>query len=117
MQDIPANEFKVRFRNHNSDMKRGKESREVAVHFNSSPHSLDQIHFVIIEQTHKINLIEKVLTKRDAYWTLQLKSFYMYGLNKSYEVLIYLSFHITFPIHFLYFLYYMYLYKAGQCAL
>ena len=90
-------------------MKRGKESREVAVHFNSSPHSLDQIHFVIIEQTHNIIKIKKVLTKSDAYWTAKLKSFYMHGLNKSYEVLIYLSFDITFPKHFLYFWYYIFL--------
>ena len=57
-------------------MKRGKESCELAVHFNSSPHSLDQIHFIMIEE---------VLTNREAYWTAQLKSFHPHGLNKRKE--------------------------------
>ena len=60
-----CNEFKIRFRNHKSDVKRGKESCELAVHFNSSPHSLDQIHFIMIEQIHKNSNIEEVLTNRE----------------------------------------------------
>ena len=66
-------------------MKRGKESCELAVHLNSSPHSLDQIHFIMIEQIHKNSNIEEVLTNREAYWTAQLKSFHPHGLNKRKE--------------------------------
>ena len=48
-------------------------------------HSLDQIHFIMIEQIHKNSNIEEVLTNREAYWTAQLKSFHPHGLNKRKE--------------------------------
>ena len=46
-------EFKVRFRNHKSSMITNKKTCEVAVHFNNTPHSLQDFSFQCIDQiTH-----------------------------------------------------------------
>ena len=45
-----STEFKIRFRNHKSNMLNNRKTCELAVHFNSSQHDISQMSFVIIEQ-------------------------------------------------------------------
>ena len=78
-------EFKVRFRNHKSHMRLGKKFCEVAVHFNSSEHVLNDFEFIIIEQIRSNEAIEHKLLNREAYWTLQLRCLKPNGLNKRCE--------------------------------
>lgn len=47
-----STEFKVGFRNHKSDMVNGRKRCELAIHFSSTPHSLKDIKFIIIEKIH-----------------------------------------------------------------
>jgi len=44
-----SSEFKVRFRNHKSNMLKNKRTYELAIHFNNSEHEISQINFIIIE--------------------------------------------------------------------
>ena len=65
-----ATQFKIRFRNHKSTMKTNKKTCEVAIHFNSTPHSLTGFQFICIEQVQK----DSLLITREAYWTAQLRT-------------------------------------------
>ena len=48
--DSTSTEFKVRFRNHKSNMLKNKRTCELAIHFNISEHEISQINFITIEQ-------------------------------------------------------------------
>ena len=80
-----ATQFKVRFRNHKSDLIHNKGRCELAVHFNSNPHMINNIRFIIIEKIHSTNNVDIILTKREAYWMSQLCTVHPYGLNKRKE--------------------------------
>ena len=81
-----SNPFKVRFRNHKSDMNRNKKSCELAIHFNQTPHSLSDFEFSIIESiVNTQGNTENLLLQREAYWTAQLHSLQPFGLNKRCE--------------------------------
>ena len=45
-----STEFKIRFRNHKSNMLNNRRTCELAVHYNSSQHDISQMRFIIIEQ-------------------------------------------------------------------
>ena len=65
-------EFKVRFRNHKSSMITNKKSCEVAVHFNSTSHSLQDFSFQCIDQINDTNRqddIDRLLITKEAYWS------------------------------------------------
>ena len=49
-----STEFKVRFRNHKSNMLKNKRTCELAIHFNDSEHEISQINFIIIEQIRSL---------------------------------------------------------------
>ena len=90
-------EFKVRFRNHKSSMITNKKTCEVAVHFNNTPHSLQEFSFQCIDQITHTNPqvgIDKLLITKEAYWSAQLFTLSPHGLNKRYE------FHSKNRIHF-----------------
>ena len=80
-----SNQFKVRFRNHKSDMLQGKSRCELAIHFKTNNHSLQDIEFKVIEQITKTSQVESILTKREGYWLAQLQSIHPLGLNKRKE--------------------------------
>ena len=80
-----ATEFKIRFRNHKSDLLNNRGRCELAVHFNSAPHHISQIKFIIIEQIYATSNIDSVLTKREGYWLAQLHTLFPSGLNKRKE--------------------------------
>ena len=80
-----ATEFKIRFRNHKSDIVNNRGRCELAVHFNSTPHHISQIKFTIIEQIYTLSNIDSVLTKREGYWLAQLHTLFPLGLNKRKE--------------------------------
>ena len=80
-----ATPFKVRFRNHKSDMKNNRSRCELAVHFNSKAHRLEQIRFMVIEQILNVSNLPQILTKREAYWMAQLCTSHPHGLNKRKE--------------------------------
>ena len=44
-----STEFKIRLRNHKSNMLNNRRTCELAVHFNSSQHDISQIRFIVIE--------------------------------------------------------------------
>ena len=81
-----STEFKVRFRNHKSNMLKNKRTCELAIHFNNSEHEISQINFIIIEQIRSFVSslhVEQLLLTREAYWTAQLFTLlYPHGLNK-----------------------------------
>lgn len=79
-----STEFKVRFRNHKSNMLKNKRTCELAIHFNNSEHEISQISFIIIEQINSLHLDQLLLT-REAYWTAQLFTLNPHGLNKRRE--------------------------------
>ena len=80
-----ATPFKVRFRNHKSDLINNKSRCELAVHFNSKPHNLEHIRFIIIEKIRSTSNVDTILTKREAYWMAQLCTMHPHGLNKRKE--------------------------------
>ena len=63
-----SNQFKVRFRNHKSAMNTGKNTCEVAIHFNNTAHSLTDFEFAIIEKVIKTQKKEGTLLIREAYY-------------------------------------------------
>ena len=67
-----SNQFKVRFRNHKSAMNTGKNTCEVAIHFNNTPHSLTDFEFIIIEKVINTQKKEETLLIREAYLAAQL---------------------------------------------
>lgn len=78
--------FKVRFRNHKSTMKNNKRTCEVATHFNTLPHTFEDLKFICIEGiTSANNNLDNALIKREAYWTAQLFTLLPHGLNKRRE--------------------------------
>ena len=88
-------EFKVRFRNHKSFMVTNNKSCEVAVHFNSTPHSLQDFSFQCIDQINQDCAEgDKFLITKEAYWSAQLFTLSPHGLNKRQE------FHSKHRIHF-----------------
>ena len=63
-----------------------KKSCEVAVHFNNTPHSLQDFSFQCIDQiTHTDPQvgIDKLLITKEAYWSAQLVTLSPHGLNKK----------------------------------
>ena len=83
-----SNEFKVRFRNHKSNMLKNKRTCELAIHFNNSEHEISQINFIVIEQIRSFENslhLEQLLLTREAYWTAQLFTLNPHGLNKRRE--------------------------------
>ena len=83
-----ATELKVRFRNHKSAMITDKKTCEVAVHFNKSPHALNNFTFLSIDQAEANctpEIMDKLLITKEAYWSAQLFSLTPYGLNKRQE--------------------------------
>ena len=83
-----SNEFKVRFRNHKSNMLRNKRTCELAIHFNNSEHEISQINFIVIEQIRSFENslhLEQLLLTREACWTAQLFTLNPHGLNKRRE--------------------------------
>ena len=82
-----STQFKVRFRNHKSAMLTNKNTCEVAIHFNNSPHSLSDFSFMCIEAITDtpIQSMDSVLLTREAYWSAQLFTLKPFGLNKRQE--------------------------------
>ena len=80
-----SNQFKVRFRNHKSAMNTGKNTCEVAIHFNNTPHSLTDFDFIIIEMVINAQKKEKTLLIRGTYSAAQLGTLQLNGLNKKCE--------------------------------
>ena len=83
-----STEFKVRFRNHKSNMLKNKRTCELAIHYNNSEHEISQINFIIIEQIRSFENslhLEQLLLTREAYWTAQLFTLNPHGLNKRRE--------------------------------
>jgi len=82
-------DFRVRFRNHKSAMLTKKKTCEVAVHFNRTPHDLNDFSFQCIDQVqinaNNTSNIEKLLITKEAYWSAQLFSLAPFGLNKRQE--------------------------------
>ena len=66
-----------------------KKTCEVAVHFNRTPHDLNDFSFQCIDQvqitTNNSSKIEKLLITKEAYWSAQLFSLAPFGLNKRQE--------------------------------
>ena len=70
-----STEFKIRFRNHKSNMLNNRRTCELAVHYNSSQHDISQINFIIIEQITSFQNplhLDQLLLTREAYWMTQL---------------------------------------------
>ena len=82
-------EFKVRFRNHKSAMRTNKKTCEVAIHYNSSPHVMQDFTFQCIDKVDPKtdpDRIEKILVTKEAYWMAQLFCVFPNGLNKRLEI-------------------------------
>ena len=72
-----------------------KKSCEVAVHFNSISHSLQDFSFQCIDQINNdCTQVDKFLITKEAYWSAQLFTLSPHGLNKRQE------FHSKKRIHF-----------------
>ena len=57
-------------------------SCEVAVHFNSTPHSLQDFTFQCIDQiSHEFTQVDKFLITKEAYWSAQLFTLSPHGLK------------------------------------
>lgn len=83
-----STEFKIRFRNHKSNMLNNRRTCELAVHYNSSQHDISQINFIIIEQITSFQNplhLDQLLLTREAYWMTQLFTLNPHGLNKRRE--------------------------------
>ena len=83
-----STEFKVRFRNHKSNMLKNKRTCELAIHFSDSEHEISLINFIIIEQIRSFENslhLERLLLIREAYWAAQLFTLNPHGLNKRRE--------------------------------
>ena len=82
-------DFGVRFRNHKSALVTKKKTSEVAVHFNRTPHDLNDFSFQCIDQVqitaNNSSNIEKLLITKEAYWSAQLFSLALFGFNKRQE--------------------------------
>ena len=81
-------DFRIRFRNHKSAMLTNKTTCEVAVHFNKTPHILDDFSFQCIDQVQAPNNsdeIDRLLITKEVYWSAQLFSLAPHGLNKRKE--------------------------------
>ena len=79
-----STEFKVRFRNHKSNMLKNKRTCELTIHFNDSEHEISHINFSIIEQIRSFENslhLERLLLTREAYWTPQLFTLNPHGLD------------------------------------
>ena len=77
--------FKVRFHNHKSAMLTNKKTCELAVHFNCIEHDISGISFIVIEKIASQGdaaYIDRLLLTREAYWTAQLCTLSLHGLNK-----------------------------------
>ena len=82
-----SNEFKVRFRNHKSDMLTNKAMCELAIHFNKKEHHMFDFEFIVIEKivNDTTNNLGNILLTREAFWCSQLCTLQPYGLNKRSE--------------------------------
>ena len=80
--------FKVRFRNHKSNMLKNKRTCELAIDFNDSAHEISRINFIFIEQISSFensSHLERLLIIREASRTAQLFTVNPHGLNKRRE--------------------------------
>ena len=66
-------------------MNTGKNTCEVAIHFNNTPHSLTDFEFIIIEKVINTQNKEETLLIREAYWAAQLGTLQPTGLSKRCE--------------------------------
>ena len=66
-------------------MHAGKNTCEVAIHFNNTPHSLGDFEFIIIERVINASKNEETLLIRQAYWGVRLGTLQPTGLNKRCE--------------------------------
>jgi len=60
---------------------------EVAIHFNKTPHALEDFNLQCINQINAMTNenAEKLLIAKEAYWSAQLFSLFPYGLNRRQE--------------------------------
>ena len=65
----------------------GKNTCEVAIHFNGEQHVLSNFNFTILEEICNAsdNNLEQRLTMREAHWTVQLCTLQPLGLNNRCE--------------------------------
>ena len=59
-----STEFKVRFRNHKSNMLKNKRTCELAIHYNNSEHEISQINFII---SNKLGLLKILCILNNCY--------------------------------------------------
>ena len=64
-------------------MNTGKNTCEVVIHFDNTPHSLTDLDFIIIEKVINAQKKEEMLLIRETYWAAQLGTLQSTGLNKS----------------------------------
>jgi len=78
-----TSDFRIRFCNHKSAMLTNKTTCEVAIHFNTIPHTLGDFSFQCIDQVQTPNNSEEInrlLITKEAYWSAQLFSLALHGL-------------------------------------
>ena len=69
-------------------MLKNKTTCELEIHFNDSKQEISQINCIIIEQIRSFENaahLERLLLTREAYWTAQLFTVNLHGLNKRRE--------------------------------
>ena len=66
-------------------MNTGKNTCEVAIHFNSTPHSLRDFEFIIIEKVINAQKKKETLLIREDYWAAQSGTLQPTGPNKRCE--------------------------------
>ena len=79
-----STQFKVRFGSHKSAMKCNKVC-ETAVHYNASPHKMEDFKCIVIEQIRDEEQTDRKLLIREAYWTNQLRTLHPHGLKERSE--------------------------------
>ena len=65
-----------------------KKACEIAVHFNKTPHTLNDFSFQCIDQVQvssDSDRVDKLLITKQVYWSAHLFSLAPYGLNKRQE--------------------------------
>ena len=67
-------------------MKTKKKTCEVAIHFNAIPRQISDFQFMCTEKIVDQNNLESKLITREAYWTAQLRTLRLCGLNKRQDL-------------------------------
>ena len=81
MSGSTSNAYKMRFRNHTSDMLRSKKLYELT-HFKKFPHAVKDISFTVIEQIENTTGdLDRILLTRESYWAAQLCTLSHLGLT------------------------------------